>query len=364
MELVAYSVALFIVLILPVYCAGQEPSWPFFKGYLWGGVVRTIPGILIVMLGGGGPEAVGAMLFALVGGAVWGAYLGVAIIGLLVGPIPRQVGTQWGAAAGLGIALLLWAVLPWLLPRERLFAYGHFGDQIVTFVVVAPFLVSLGGMSGAQVGLYRSADRAMRTVLRRRLRTDALLVVAVLGVSAFLPRLFSYLHQTELKREHERLAREARTREMERRHPTGSQALRGLKSRAPARRAQAALILGDPLVVGDDERVVPALVGAAADQDVRVRGAVAEALGNLRAWRAQQQRGGPDDARIVDALGRLVGDREPSVRLYAVLALGRVGSPRVVGLLREATNDPDPKVRAAATAMAGQFCGRPGSPAP
>lgn len=359
MELVAYSVALFIALILPVYCVRQEPSWPFFKGYLWGGVLGAIPGFLLAALGGSGPEAVGAMVLALVGGAIWGAYVGVALAGLLVGPIPRQVGTQWGAAAGLGVALLLWAVLPWLLPHERLFDYEQVGEAVVLFVFVAPFLMALGGMIGAQLGLWRSADRGSRGLRRERLRVDLLLVAAVLGVSVVVPLGFGYLHKLEVKRQSERFAREAKAREVEERFPTGSQALRQLRSGNPTERASAAQILGNPLTAGADERVIPALVKATRDDNAGVRGVAAQSLGSLRAWQVMQQRGGPDDQRVVDALARLLRDSDPSVRLQAVLALGQVGSPRVVALLKEAANDPNPKVRAAATAMAGQFRGRP-----
>jgi hypothetical protein len=58
--------------------------------------------------------------------------------------------------------------------------------------------------------------------------------------------------------------------------------------------------------------------------------------------------------RIV-ALGRMLGSSSEKVRLSAVLALAKLGEPRVTGPLIRALHDPSPRVRSVAAAALGQL---------
>jgi hypothetical protein len=354
---------LFLVVALPVYCARQDPAGPFWKGYLWGGVLGA--GLGVVMLSAmSGPVSGSAsygvglarLVVGLVIGAAWGAYLGVALAGLFVGPIPRQMGTQWGAAVGLGVALLLGAVAAWRGSHHTPTGSERLAGEVVAVLLGGSAIMALGGMIGSQVGLWRDPSRPASARSARRLPADLLKLLALCAV---LPPVLSLLDVAVGKLEAPGRAREAQAKEAAQRFPGNAQSLHDLASRDPQARARAAQELGNPLTAGGDPRVLPALLRATRDDSAAVRASAAQSLGSLRAARVQQQPGGPDDPRAVDALAKLLRDPEAYVRLQAVLALAQVGSPRVVALLREAESDPDPKVRAAATAMAGQFQGKP-----
>ncbi len=57
----------------------------------------------------------------------------------------------------------------------------------------------------------------------------------------------------------------------------------------------------------------------------------------------------------VAALGRMLGSSSEKVRLSAVLALAKLGEPRVAGPLIRALHDPSPRVRSVAAAALGQL---------
>ncbi len=360
------SLGLFAVLALPIYCARQEPSGPFWKGYLSGGALGAGLGFLLRLGTGMSPEAVAWLIAMPLGGAVWGAYLGVALAGLFTPPLPRQVGTQSGAAVGMGVALLLGALGTWQGAVHEYTPPGG-GDGLLGwgFAVLAgaTLLMALGGMVGAQVQLWRAGELPRS---RRRLSGD---LARVAAVALLCPVILALIGEVRGKLEAPRRAREAQERQRAQQFPESDQPLRELESRDPARREGAAQQLGTPGRPGPvDDRAFRGLIKATRDRDPGVRASAARALGNLRQAQIMQQQSSPgrpprDEARAVDALERLLHDPEPWVRREAVLALGKVGSPRVVALLQEATRDSDPQVRTAAEAMAGQFRRRAGAPA-
>lgn len=82
-----------------------------------------------------------------------------------------------------------------------------------------------------------------------------------------------------------------------------------------------------------------------------VLAAVIAALGALGAFR-------PAPAHAEDrvaALGRMLGSSSEKVRLSAVLALAKLGEPRVTPPLTRALHDPSPRVRSVAAAALGQL---------
>src|SRR4051812_3943290 len=67
---------------------------------------------------------------------------------------------------------------------------------------------------------------------------------------------------------------------------------------------------------------------------------------------------GPAPASAEDriaALGRMLGSSSEKVRLSAVLALAKLGEPRVAPPLIRALRDPSPRVRSVAAAALGQL---------
>ncbi len=175
-SLLTLVLALFIVVALPVYCARQVPAKPFWKGYLWGAAAGAGVGLVAVFALTSSASARTShaqgmvdLVVGLGGGAVWGAYMGVALAGLFAGPIPRQIGTQWGAGVALGLFLLGWLVTAWRGSEEA----SHGSDLGGTVFIVLTCLTSamaVGGILGSQIGLRYASDRGRhaRTYRRRR----------------------------------------------------------------------------------------------------------------------------------------------------------------------------------------------------
>jgi hypothetical protein len=100
--------------------------------------------------------------------------------------------------------------------------------------------------------------------------------------------------------------------------------------------------------LGDEDaaKALPKLLGALADQDPRIRGAAAEALGEV------------GDVSAVDPLGKLLGsDADSDVREAAAEALGEIGSPAAVPALRDALKDAEEDVREAVVDALGAIGG-------
>lgn len=93
-----------------------------------------------------------------------------------------------------------------------------------------------------------------------------------------------------------------------------------------------------------DKAAVPALIGALAHPDRNTRWKAAQALGTL------------NDTRAVDNLiGVANSDKYQHVRLAAIEALLDIGGSKAVSALDVLTRDPDPEVRAWATAAAAKL---------
>jgi hypothetical protein len=100
--------------------------------------------------------------------------------------------------------------------------------------------------------------------------------------------------------------------------------------------------------LGDEDaaKALPKLLGALADQDPRIRGAAAEALGEV------------GDASAVEPLGKmLASDADSDVREAAAEALGEIGSPTAVPALRAALKDAEEDVREAVVDALGAIGG-------
>jgi hypothetical protein len=96
----------------------------------------------------------------------------------------------------------------------------------------------------------------------------------------------------------------------------------------------------------DSAKALPKLLGALADKDPRIRGAAAEALGEV------------GDASAVEPLGKMLsGDADSDVREAAAEALGEIGSPNAVPALRAGLKDADEDVREAVVDALGSIGG-------
>lgn len=102
-------------------------------------------------------------------------------------------------------------------------------------------------------------------------------------------------------------------------------------------RAHAAAVLGQL----EDQRAVPALLGALSDADPFVRLESVAALGRLK------PRGAVAD------LSKVLHDPDTRVRLMAVVVLGRQGDPTAGPVLRQVLSDPEPGVRGQAALALG-----------
>lgn len=100
--------------------------------------------------------------------------------------------------------------------------------------------------------------------------------------------------------------------------------------------------------LGDEDaaKALPKLLGALADKDPRIRGAAAEALGEV------------GDASAVEALGKsLTADTDSDVREAIAEALGEIGSPTAIPALRAGLRDSDDDVREAVVDALGAIGG-------
>jgi len=146
--------------------------------------------------------------------------------------------------------------------------------------------------------------------------------------------------------------------------------------------ALARLMAGDPVdevrwaaavAVGEhgDARLIPHLVQALHDPDRMVRYGAAGALlrlgwtpadgrerTDLRIALQQWDRVPEEGAAAVDALTRVLGDRNPGIRAHAVEALGQTAQGDVAGACNRALGDPESRVRWQAT-LAFPRCGIP-----
>ncbi|MDT7603183.1 MAG: hypothetical protein QOF61_1180 [Acidobacteriota bacterium] len=135
-------------------------------------------------------------------------------------------------------------------------------------------------------------------------------------------------------------------------------------------RRNAAWAIGELTNMRGDERAVavPRLISLLTDSDEWVRASAARALGEIRDERAADKLiaslsdGEPrvretaawalsemKEERAVDALCRLlVADAQTEVRRMAAEALGEIRSEKAVSSLKQALNDPEPRVRAKA----------------
>ena len=361
----AASLGLFAVLALPVYCAAQAPSGPFWKGLLWGGGLGALPGVLVTLQGGvAGPRPWGRWWWP------WGAGRCGARTWAWRWPgcSRRRFRARWARRRAPPSA---WAwPCCWgsdcpggadtALPSRRTVGSEDVVQLAVLVLAGSTLVMALGGMVGAQVQLWRSGELPRYSPVRRLGRGLA----AVVLLAIVLPVVFTLLQAVQFRLEAPRRAREAQAREMAHDFPGSNQPLRDLYSRDPGRRTGAARQLGDSSPLGPrDTRAIPALVKATRDRDPAVRASAAQSLGSLRLYYVMQQQSTPDaprtdDKRVVDALARLLKDPDPRVRLAAVTALGQVLSPRVLGLLQEASSDSDPQVASTAKALSSRQFGR------
>ncbi|HWE38967.1 MAG TPA: HEAT repeat domain-containing protein [Isosphaeraceae bacterium] len=96
---------------------------------------------------------------------------------------------------------------------------------------------------------------------------------------------------------------------------------------------------------------IPALVAATRDPDAEVRRAAAESIGVVT---AQGPAGGPGEAAAVRALMAVLEDPDPRLRVAASTALRRIASPIAAPALAAALRDRNPSVRGiAASALGG-----------
>jgi HEAT repeat protein len=134
-------------------------------------------------------------------------------------------------------------------------------------------------------------------------------------------------------------------------------AARGLESRNPSERVDAARALAAAGTT-DPRRWLPPLIAAIGDREAKVRVATAEALGAIGSSAIGTASGGDVVPAAIRGLGRLLKDREPTVRLAAVRTLISMGLPKgmsglidpheVVVALAEILGDRDDEVRLAA----------------
>jgi len=93
-----------------------------------------------------------------------------------------------------------------------------------------------------------------------------------------------------------------------------------------------------------DRRAVPALITALGHADRSTRWKAAQALGDLK------------DARATEPLAAAArADRDRNVRLAAIEALLKIGGARAQAVLNDLSSDPDPEVKAWATAAAARL---------
>jgi twitching motility protein PilT len=113
----------------------------------------------------------------------------------------------------------------------------------------------------------------------------------------------------------------------------------------------------------EDPRIVPAAIVLLKDPDWWIRISAAETLGRLKdpraaepliaaladpdaKWAAVEALGHIADPRALSALGRMLGDREPNVRIEVMQAIRNFNHPQVVTALTQvATQDPERVVR-------------------
>lgn len=113
----------------------------------------------------------------------------------------------------------------------------------------------------------------------------------------------------------------------------------------------------------EDPRIVPAVIALLKDPDWWIRISAAQTLGRLKdapavepliaaladpdvKWAAVEALGHINDPRALTALGRMLGDREPNVRIEVMQAIRNFKHPQVVTALTQmATQDPERVVR-------------------
>lgn len=98
---------------------------------------------------------------------------------------------------------------------------------------------------------------------------------------------------------------------------------------------------------------VPQLIQYLYEPDSKIRALVADNLGKIAEGKSQ----GPEIERIISSLGKLSRDIEPTVRQFAVDALGKISSGNVIPLLKMAQRDTDSDVVKAASAALEKFKG-------
>ncbi len=361
-----------VVAVVIVYCARQQPRWPFFVAAVVGGVPGAICVLRVLDRFAVGTEPLrlhGLMIFGGAFGAAAGAGVAFAIVGSCMGARPQQVGGLLGAllATAVGSSLMLLAP-QWCFERLEDFA----------FVALLTVIALLGAFVGAQLG--RAYPR-FRHAWQKRVLVGAVAAVAVAGVAHLALRtdtIRAHVHSIRQLREAEDVEGMLYKVASVRRSKLRSHARDVYVEMAPAaalkhedwhvryRAAVALAAQGDertlPILLQvlerrrgfeekainalaqiGDERAVPALLNEVEDPQ-GFRTAAMQALGKIR------------DARAVPLLIRLLKTEDDAdLARAAVQTMGTIGDPRAVPVLVELLDDERSQVGSAAVGALGQI---------
>jgi|GEM_PF-1376994 len=345
-----------VVALVIVYCARQQPRWPFLVAAVVGGVPGAICVLRVLDRFAVGTEPLrlhGVMIFGGVFGAAAGAGVAFAIVGSCMGPRPQQVGGLLGAllAAAVGPSLMLLAP-QWCFERVEDFA----------FVALLSVTALLGAFVGAQLG---RAYHRFRHAWQKRVLVGAVAAVAVAGVAHLALRtdtIRAHVHSIRQLREAGDVEGMLYKVASVRRSKLRSHARDVYVEMAPKAalehedwhvRYRAAIILG----AQGDERTLPILLEVLKrrrgfeEKAIRALGA----LGDRRAvpallnevedpqgfrTEAMQALGNMRDGRAVPLLIRLLKTEDDAdLARAAVQTMGTIGDPRAVPLLMELLND-------------------------
>jgi len=361
-----------VVALVIVYCARQQPRWPFLVAAVGGGVPGAICVLRVLDRFAIGTEPLrlhGVMIFGGAFGAAAGAGVAFAIVGCCMGPRPQQVGGLLGAllAAAVGPSLMLLAP-QWCFERVEDFA----------FVALLSVTALLGTFGGAQLG---RAYHRFRHAWQKRLLMGAVAAFVIAGVAHVALRadaVRAHVHSIRQLREagdtEGMLYKMASIRQSKLRSHARNvyvemaprAALKHDDWHVRYRAAVALAAMGDertlPIllevlerrrgfeekairVLGalGDPRAVPALLNEAQNPE-GFRTAAVQALGKIR------------DGRAVLALIRVLKtEDDDDLARAAVQVLGTMGDPRAVPVLVELLDDERGGVARAAARALGQI---------
>lgn len=361
-----------VVALVIVYCARQQPRWPFLVAAVVGGVPGAICVLRVLDRFAVGTEPLrlhGVMIFGGAFGAAAGAGVAFAIVGSCMGPRPQQVGGLLGAllAAAVGPSLMLLAP-QWCFERVEDFA----------FVALLSVTALLGAFVGAQLG---RAYHRFRHAWQKPVLVGAVAAVAVAGVAHLALRtdtIRAHVHSIRQLREAGDVEAMLYKVASVRRSKLRSHARDVYVEMAPRAalehedwhvRYRAAIVLG----AQGDERTLPILLEVLKrrrgfeEKAIRTLGA----LGDRRAvpvllneaqdpqglrMEAMQTLGKIHDRRAVLALIRLLKTEDDAdLARVAARTLGRIGDQQAVPVLMELLNDERGQVARAAARALGQI---------